>query len=86
MTVDPELIEILVCPETKRPVRAASAEELARVNAGVRQGTLRNRGGSRVERELSEALVRDDGRVLFPVEDGIPSMLIEESIPLGDVL
>ena len=82
MTVDPELIEILVCPETRQPVRAASAAELARVNAAVRDGTLRNRAGSRVERELVEALVRDDGRVLFPVEDGIPSMLIEESIPL----
>ena len=82
MTVDPQLVEILVCPETRRPVRVASAEELARVNAGVRGGTLRNRSGQRVERELSEALMRDDGRVLFPVDDGIPSMLIEESIPL----
>ena len=82
MTVDPELIAILVCPETRQPVRAASSDELARVNAAVRGGTLRNRGGAKVERELSEALMRDDGRVLFPVEDGIPSMLIEESIPL----
>jgi uncharacterized protein YbaR (Trm112 family) len=82
MTVDPELVEILVCPETRRPVRVASAAELARVNASVREGTLRTRAGARVERELSEALMRDDGRVLFPVDDGIPSMLIEESIPL----
>ena len=83
MTVDPELVEILVCPETRRPVRIARADELARVNAAVRDGTLRNRAGTRVERELSEALVRDDGRVLFPVDDGIPSMLIEESIPIA---
>jgi uncharacterized protein YbaR (Trm112 family) len=76
VTVDPELIEILVCPETRRPVRAASGAELARVNAGVRDGTLRNRSGAKVERELVEGLVRDDGQVLFPVEDGIPSMLI----------
>jgi len=83
VTVDPELVEILVCPETRRPVRIARADELARVNAAVRDGTLRNRAGTRVERELSEALVRDDGRVLFPVDDGIPSMLIEESIPIA---
>jgi uncharacterized protein len=82
MNVDPQLVEILVCPETRRPVRLASAEELARVNAGVRSGTLRNRSGAKVERELSEALIRDDGRVVFPIDDGIPSMLIEESIPL----
>ena len=82
MTVDPQLVEILVCPETRQPVHIASAEELSRVNAAVRGGTLRNRGGAKVERELSEGLVRNDGRVLFPVDDGIPSMLIEESIPL----
>jgi uncharacterized protein YbaR (Trm112 family) len=80
--VDPELVEILVCPETRRPLRLATGAELERVNAGVRDGTLRNRGGAPVERALEEALVRDDGRVLYPVEDGIPSLLIEESIPL----
>jgi uncharacterized protein YbaR (Trm112 family) len=82
VTVDPQLVEILVCPETRRPVRIASAEELARVNAGVRSGSLRNRGGAKVEKELREALIREDGRVLFPIDDGIPSMLLEESIPL----
>jgi uncharacterized protein YbaR (Trm112 family) len=63
-------------------VRPATAAELGSVNARVRDGSLRNRAGTRVERELSEALVREDGRVLFPVEDGIPAMLIEESIEL----
>ena len=81
--LDPELVAILVCPETKRAVRQATVAELADVNARVRDGSLHNRGGARVERELGEALVRDDGCVLFPVEDGVPSMLIEESIPLG---
>ena len=82
MTVDPELVALLVCPETKRALRLATAAELGAVNARVRDGSLRNRGGARVERELGEALVREDGRVLFPVEDGIPAMLIEESIEL----
>ena len=52
MTVDPELVEILVCPETRRPVRIARADELARVNAAVRDGTLRNRAGARIERDV----------------------------------
>jgi uncharacterized protein YbaR (Trm112 family) len=82
MSLDPELVAILVDPETKRAVRQATAAELSGVNTRVREGSLRNRGGARVERELGEALVREDGRVLFPVEDGIPAMLIEESIEL----
>jgi uncharacterized protein YbaR (Trm112 family) len=31
---------------------------------------------------IDEALVRADGRVLFPVRDGIPIMLIDQSIDL----
>ena len=33
-------------------------------------------------RTLQEGLVREDGKVLYVVDDGIPIMLIEESIPL----
>jgi uncharacterized protein YbaR (Trm112 family) len=81
-TVAPDLVEILVCPETKQPVALASADVLGRVNAGIRAGTLRNRGGQPVTQELVEGLLREDGRVLYPVDDGIPVMLIEESIEL----
>jgi uncharacterized protein YbaR (Trm112 family) len=82
MPVSPDLLEILVCPETKQPVRTATAELLARLNARVREGQLRNRGGGAVSKEIEEGLVREDGRVLYPVDDGIPVMLIEESIEL----
>ena len=80
--VAPDLVEILVCPETKQPVALASAEALARLNERVRAGDLRNRGGQVVAQELQEALVREDGRVVYPVDDGIPVMLVEESIEL----
>ena len=39
--------------------------------------------GEAVESAISEALVREDGKVLYPVDDGIPVMLIEESIELS---
>ena len=82
MPVSRELLEILVCPETRQPVALAGAEVLARVNEKVRAGTLRNRGGDKVEKEIAEGLLREDGRVLYLVDDGIPVMLIEESIEL----
>ena len=81
MPVNSELLEILVCPETRQPVRPADAELLARLNAKIREGELRNRGGS-APKELSEGLLREDGKVLYPVDDGIPVMLIEESIEI----
>jgi uncharacterized protein YbaR (Trm112 family) len=82
MPVSSELLEILVCPETKQPVAMASEEVLAQLNEKVAAGTLRNRGGDAVEKPIAEGLVREDGKVLYPVDDGIPVMLIEESIEL----
>lgn len=82
MSVSPELLEILVCPETKQPVSLAPPEVLERVNQKIRAGQLRNRGGELLKEEVAEALLREDGRVLYRVDDGIPVMLIEESIEL----
>ena len=77
-----DLVEILVCPETKQPVRLATAPELASINAKISAGTLRNRGGEPVKDALVEALIREDGRILYPVDDGIPVMLVEESVEI----
>ena len=82
MPVSAELLEILVCPETKQPVALATAECLEELNQKIRSGELRNRSGEPVEKELTEALMREDGKVLYPVDDGIPVMLIDESIEL----
>jgi uncharacterized protein YbaR (Trm112 family) len=83
MPVSSELLEILVCPETKQPVRPAGDDVLTRVNAEIEAGTLRNRGGEAVSGRVEEGLVREDGKVLYVVDDGIPVMLIEESIELA---
>ncbi len=82
MPVSPELLEILVCPETKQPVSPASAELLASLNTRIDAVTLRNRGGDPVSKHIEEGLLREDQKILYPVDDGIPVMLIEESIEL----
>jgi len=81
-SVSQELLDILVCPETRKPVALADAQTIASLNAKIRAGELRNRGGTKVEKELSEGLLREDGKVLYPIDDGIPVMLIDESIEL----
>ncbi|MBI4538616.1 MAG: hypothetical protein HY704_03790 [Gemmatimonadetes bacterium] len=80
--VDPELLAILVCPETKQPLRLADDALLTRVNAAAEAGTLRNRAGEPVSERIDEGLVREDGRYLYAVRDEIPIMLIDEAIPL----
>ena len=62
MPVSSELVEILVCPETKQPVAIASQDVLARVNDKISAGSLRNRGGEKVEKAITEGLLREDGK------------------------
>jgi uncharacterized protein YbaR (Trm112 family) len=82
MSVNAELLEILVCPETRQPVALADAAVLTRLNAEIDAGRLRNRGGDKVSKRIDEGLLRQDGKVLYIVDDDIPVMLIEESIEL----
>lgn len=81
--MDAELLSILVCPETKDPVRMASAALLESVNKTIAEGKLENRGGEVVSKPLVEGLVRSDGAVLYPVRDGIPVMLIDQAIKVA---
>ncbi len=80
--VDPELLEILVCPETHQPVRPAGDELLSRLNEAIRSGGVTNRGGNAVGDPVEEGLVREDNKVLYPVREDIPIMLIDEAIEL----
>jgi len=81
--VDQSLLEILVCPETKQPLRLAEPGLIERLNASIETGSLSTRGGQTVTERLLEGLVREDGAVLYPVRDDIPIMLIDEAIPLS---
>ena len=80
--INPELIAILVCPETKQPLSVATAEILNRVNKAVEEGSLRNQGDDGVKDRIEEGLVREDGKVMYPVRDDIPVMLLDEAIRL----
>lgn len=82
MPISDELLEILVCPETKQPVSPAPDDLIERLNGQISAGSLRNRGGDTVAEPISEGLLREDGKMLYLVDDGIPVMLIEESIEL----
>ena len=80
--IAPILLELLVCPETKQAVAPAPEDVLRKLAADVSAGNVRNRGGTKLEQAPTEGLLREDGKVLYPVEDDIPVMLIEESIEL----
>lgn len=83
MALSQELLEILVCPETLQPLTVASDNILSQLNKEIEAGRLRNRGGEAVKTALSAGLLREDGRVLYVVDDDIPVMLVDESIEIS---
>ena len=75
-----ELLQMLVCPEDRSELCVASDELIARLNRAIADGSLTNRGGQKIEKPLSAGLLRADGKLLYPIVDDIPMMLVDEAV------
>ena len=84
--IDPRLLEILCCPETKEDVSMADPALIDRINQGIAQGMVKNRRGLAVTERIDGGLVRKDGKYLYPIRQDIPIMLIDEALPLESLL
>lgn len=80
MALSADLLEILCCPEDRTPVALAPDDLIARLNADIARGALKNKAGAVVQEPMQAGLLRKDGAVLYPVRDDIPVMLVEEGI------
>jgi len=83
--IDPKLLEILCCPETKEDVTLADAALVDRMNQSIAMGTVKNRRGHAVTERIDGGLVRKDGKYLYPIREDIPIMLIDEALPLEGI-
>lgn len=82
MPVDPQILELLVCPENHGTLKPADPSLIEELNGRIRAGSLQTHGGDTVTLPLEEGLVRADGRCLYRVDDGIPNLLIDDRIDL----
>ena len=82
MAIDPQILELLVCPETHMPLSLAPSDLLGQLNARIAQGDLHTHDGKAVTHELREGLLRQDGRCLYRVDDDIPNLLVDDRIDL----
>ena len=81
--MDEKLLEILCCPETHQPLARAGAELVDDLNQCIQAGTLVDRVDEKITEPIDGGLIREDGNILFPIRQGIPVMLVDQGIPLG---
>ena len=83
--LDPNFLKILVCPETHQTLQLADERLIDALNERVGRGDLSNQAGTQLERRLDGGLVREDGTILYPIVDGIPTLLSDEAIDLAAI-
>ena len=82
VNIDKELLAILCCPETKQDVTLANESLIATLNAKIGKGELKNKAGQPVTEKIDGGLIRADKKIIYPIREDIPVMLIEEGIPI----
>ena len=80
--IERNLLDILACPENKMPVKLADQPLIDAINSAIAKGEVKNRGGQKIEQPIDGGLVREDRIFLYPIQDAIPIMLIDEAIPI----
>ncbi len=83
--MDRKLLDILACPATRQPLAVLEKRGLDALNAAIADGEIRREDGSAQAEPLREALVTRDRKRAYRVDDGIPVLLVEESIATGQV-
>ncbi len=80
--IDPDLLALLVCPETHQDIALANPTEIEALNAAILRGDVRTVAGAPVAAPVDGALIRADRVVAYPIRDGIPVMLVSEGLKL----
>ena len=84
--LDDEFIAMVRCPEDHSKLTLVDSATVARLNAAVAARRLKTRGGQVIDKPLDGALIREDRRVLYPIIDQIPILLIDEAISSDEFL
>lgn len=83
--IDQELLEILVCPDTRKTLKMADKSVIERVNSLIEKQMIKNKAGLKVNEKIQDGLVVSDGSRLYPIREDIPILLPEEAIMLDQL-
>jgi uncharacterized protein YbaR (Trm112 family) len=85
MSLNEQLLDILCCPVTHSPLSPMPKERLERLAAAIERGTIKDRGDRTLTDPVTDALVTRDGKLAYPVVDGIPVLLEDRGIVMAQL-
>ncbi len=81
--ISPELMALLRCPLSRLPLTQATGDLLSHLDGLRLSGALRDRGGRLVSEPLIAGLLSGDGRTFYPIREGFPVLIVDESIEVS---
>ena len=82
-----ELLNVICCPETKQDLVLADDSLVEKLNSLIESGELKSRSQQIITKKIDGGLIqKDDQKYLYPIRNEIPILLIDESIPLEDII
>jgi len=77
-----QLLEILVCPESKNKLFLAPGDVIENLNKLIQQNKCLKINGEPVTEKIDEALIEPVTRVVYIIKESIPVLIYEYGIQL----
>ena len=81
--MDPRLLEILVCPRTKKKLQIADTAVLERVNALIKSGKCKEVSGAQVSEPATAGLYEPENQTFYFIREDIPVLVYDNAVRLG---
>ena len=83
--MDRKLIDLLCSPDTRQPLSLLDAGGLEALNRAIAAGGVVRADGNPQTAPLREALITRDRKTVYRIDDGIPVLLAEDSLPTAQI-
>lgn len=80
--ITPDILPILRCPADGSQLTLATEDVLARINEAIAAGTVRDQLDETVTAAIDGGLINAAANRLYPIRDGIPTLIVDEAISL----